>query len=443
MDNKFSQQAKQAERDVSGLNNLISKAGPLAAAAFSIDAIVSFGKSVVDSYGKMEMFKTSLTTMLHGNVNEAEALNEQLITLAKTTPFELKDVQDGTRQLIAYGFEAGKVVDTMRVLGDVASGVGAPLGDIAYLYGTLKTQDKVMSKDLYQFANRGIPILEQLAKRFKTTTSAIFDLASEGKIHFKDIEWSFKQMTSEGGQFFDLMSKQSKTVVGQISNLSDSWDQLKVAIGESQSGIIKLTLGWATDMVNIIQGIYTEQNRVENAFHKHGAKQYNFFERGGLNPFQMGIGFQNDVLARGLLHNTIQESSSNEAKLHELYSKTALSISDLITKRSKTKDSEDREFYTRQIALFKDAQDEVKGALDLLKSKQRGDKSSLATTDKEADKTKTPHYLQITINIDEMNGIKNYEAKTGASSEPINLTAEQIAKLMVTAVENAQIIAGI
>ena len=67
-------------------------------------------------------------------------------------------------------------------------------------------------------------------------------MVSAGKIGFKDVEGAFKDMTKEGGQFFNLMDDQSKTVGGRLSNLSDSWEQLKVNIGKSQSGILSGTV---------------------------------------------------------------------------------------------------------------------------------------------------------------------------------------------------------
>src|SRR5574340_1283571 len=40
-------------------------------------------------------------------------------------------------------------------------------------------------------------------------------------------------MTGSGGQFFNLMDKQSKSTLGQFSNLQDSVYQMKVALGEA------------------------------------------------------------------------------------------------------------------------------------------------------------------------------------------------------------------
>lgn len=271
-------QVKGLDGKMSSLKQSMSGLGTMVAGAFSVGAVVSFGKAVIDSLKNYEYFHASLKTMLNGNTLAANALEGQLINLAKTTPFELTEVQQATKQLLAYGFKAGDVVQTMRTLGDVSSGIGAPLGDIAYLYGTLKTSGRVTLMDLRQFAGRGIPIYETLAKRLKTTTNEINNMVSAGKIGFKDIEGAFKDMTSQGGQFFNLMADQSKTVGGQLSNLGDNWEQLKVRIGESQTGIINSTVTFVSDFINSLNTLMDAQNKMDEAF-KRSALKMTFWEK--------------------------------------------------------------------------------------------------------------------------------------------------------------------
>ena len=69
------------------------------------------------------------------------------------TPFELNQVVAGTKQLIAYGAASDTVVDTLRRLGDIASGLNIPLGDLTYLYGTTMVQGRLYANDMLQFSN--------------------------------------------------------------------------------------------------------------------------------------------------------------------------------------------------------------------------------------------------------------------------------------------------
>lgn len=214
-----------------------------------IGAIYEFGKESAQAFGKMEQFQTSLTTMFHGNKEEANTLMNQLKRFALETPFELTEIQDATKMMIAYGSTSGGVVGELKTLGDISSGVGSSLGEVAYLYGTLRTQGRAYAMDIRQFTGRGIPIVAELAKQFKVSESQVMNLVGAGKVGFPQIEKAFKSMTGEGGQFFNLMNAQSKTLLGQTSNLSDAWGQLKTNIGQSQEGILKGTVSWATDMI--------------------------------------------------------------------------------------------------------------------------------------------------------------------------------------------------
>ena len=360
-------QVKGLDGKMSSLKQSMSGLGTMVAGAFSVGAVVSFGKAVIDSLKNYEYFHASLKTMLNGNTLAANALEGQLINLAKTTPFELTEVQQATKQLLAYGFKAGDVVQTMRTLGDVSSGIGAPLGDIAYLYGTLKTSGRVTLMDLRQFSGRGIPIYETLAKRLKTTTDGINKMVHDGKLGFKDIEGAFKDMTKEGGQFFNLMEDQSKTVGGQLSNMADSWEQLKVNIGKSQKGIIAGTVSFFSQMLNSFTNYFEQQNRMEEAFAKYGGSGDTFFDK-IRNSLGLGSGLGGRVSKRteydAYIQSTMAEKLSNtqkELKLNqEIVRISKLRAGGLLSK----------EDYTNQLSQLKGAMDILKGNKDIANMKE-------------------------------------------------------------------------
>lgn len=240
-------------------------------------ALLDFGVESVKSFAKYEQFQTALTTMFHGNREEAKMLGSQLQQFAKETPYELTEIQDATKQMLAFGSSSGSVVGELRMLGDVASGIGAPIGDIAYLYGTIRTQGRAMTVDINQFANRGIPIWKELEKITGKNGVALRKFVEEGKVGFGEIEKVFKNLTGEGGQFSNLMEAQSKTLGGQLSNLSDAWDQLKVGIGESQSGILKSTVDWASGMINALNDVVQNTNKLDNSMKAVGQKGAGWF----------------------------------------------------------------------------------------------------------------------------------------------------------------------
>jgi hypothetical protein len=268
------------------LNNSVSKIqstlGNVAGAfgiGLGVQGLVSFGKEIVDSLSNYEYFSASLRTLMKGDEGAAKALQGQLISLAAKTPFSLVEIQDATKQLLAYGFAGGEVTKNISMLGDVASGLKIPFQDIAYLYGTLKVQGRAFQRDILQFTQRGIPIVEELAKQFHVSKSEISQMVTAGKIGFPEVEKAFQSMTKEGGTFFNMMDAQSKTVGGQISNLGDNWEQLKVNIGKSQTGIIHSTVDFMNSMVASINRGIVAMDLLTESFKKTGTQDFSFYQK--------------------------------------------------------------------------------------------------------------------------------------------------------------------
>ncbi|MCS3128446.1 tape measure protein [Bacteroides ovatus] len=106
--------------------------------------------------GEFQQLEVSFQTML-GSAEKDDTLMQQLVHTAATTPFGLEDVAQGAKQLLAYGFEAEKVNETLIRLGDIAAGLSIPLNDLVYLYGTTMSQGRLYTQDLNQFTGTGHP----------------------------------------------------------------------------------------------------------------------------------------------------------------------------------------------------------------------------------------------------------------------------------------------
>lgn len=193
-------------------------------------ATVDLTAASLKSFGTMEQNQIALKTML-GSSQEMYQVIGEITKAAAETPFEMQDLVTGAKNLIAFGEGADTVVGTMKMLGDVAAGVSIPINDLITKYGQIRTQGRAMTMDLREFAGRGIPIYEALAKTMKINESQVVSFASAGKIGFKEIEEAFQSMTAEGAKFGGLMEAQSQSLNGMISNLSDTYDILLTQIG--------------------------------------------------------------------------------------------------------------------------------------------------------------------------------------------------------------------
>ena len=199
-------------------------------------ALKSFVSEMMNVRGEFQQLEIAFGTMLKSK-EKADKLMAELVDIAAKTPFDLQGVASSAKQMLAYGSSAESVGKELVMLGNVAAGVGAQLGDIAYLYGTLRTQGRAYAVDIRQFAGRGIPIYEELAKVMGVTKDEVSDLVSQGKVGFKEVEQAFQNMTKEGGMYFNLMQEQSKSLTGQISNLGDAWDSMLNEMGKKGEGV--------------------------------------------------------------------------------------------------------------------------------------------------------------------------------------------------------------
>ena len=257
VEESFQQMAQRAGQYITyylvgqGMNNLVS--------------------SIVSVRGQFQQLEIAFGTML-GSEEKATALMQQMVNTAAKTPFDLMGVAEGAKQLLAYGVSAEKVNDTLVRLGNIASGLSIPLNDIVYLYGTTMVQGRLYAQDVRQFTGRGIPLVKELAEKYHTTAEGINEMVSAGKIGFPDVEEVLNKMTNAGGQFYQLMAKQSSSLTGQISNLQDAWDSALNSLGEKSEGALSAGIQSATylvehmdDVVRILKSVAIAYGSVKAA----------------------------------------------------------------------------------------------------------------------------------------------------------------------------------
>ncbi len=257
VEDSFQQMAEKAGQYISyyligqGMNNLVS--------------------SIVSVRGQFQQLELAFGTML-GSTAKATDLMQQMVDTAAKTPFGLMGVAEGAKQLLAYGVSADKVNDTLVRLGNIASGLSIPLNDIVYLYGTTMVQGRLYAQDVRQFTGRGIPLVKELAEKYHTTADNINAMVSAGKIGFPDVEEVLNKMTNAGGQFYQLMEKQSSSLTGQIANLEDAWDSALNSFGEQTEGALSAGIQGATyivehmdDVVRILKSVAIAYGSVKAA----------------------------------------------------------------------------------------------------------------------------------------------------------------------------------
>lgn len=242
--------ADKIEQSGMSIEDMFSRLTKAAAAFGAGFSATEFVKQIAQVRGEFQQLEVAFTTMLGGSQEAANDLMAQLVQLAAITPFNLQDVADGARQLLAYGENVNNITDDLTRLGNISAGLSQPLGDLVYLYGTTMTQGRLYTQDLNQFVGRGIPMIRELAKIFGVAESEVRSLVEAGKIGFPEVQKVIQNLTNEGGMFYNLMQEQSKTITGQISNIEDSFSTMLNEIGKSNEGIINSALSGVSVLID-------------------------------------------------------------------------------------------------------------------------------------------------------------------------------------------------
>lgn len=255
MTNAFAQmiaEMKQAPTVGEGISSLFGRLnGDARQLAMSLVGGLGFeqlAEHIFNVRSQFQQLEISFTTML-GSEQKAGALMDELIQTAARTPFNMTDVTEGAKQLLAYGIQANEVNDTLVHLGDIASGLNIPLGQLVYLYGTTVSQGRMFTMDLRQFMGRGIPMAETLGQIMGKTVSQVQEAVTKGEVGADLVKEAIMRMSAEGGKFGGLMSKQAETLQGRWSNIEDTIDQAINSIGKKTQGIFGTGLDLISSLI--------------------------------------------------------------------------------------------------------------------------------------------------------------------------------------------------
>ena len=205
----------------------------------SITQAFSFLRNIRDVTAEFELQRVALGSII-GDLNEANAMFEQIKAAAVKSPFQIKELVTYTKQLAAYKIETDELFETTQRLADVSAGLGVGMERLVLAYGQIRATGYLRASEVRQLTEAGIPIVEELAKKMsdlrgETVSAAeVMGMISERAISFGMVKEVFEDMTSAGGMFYKMQEKQAETLAGQWSNLQDSISIMYDEIGNTE-----------------------------------------------------------------------------------------------------------------------------------------------------------------------------------------------------------------
>ncbi|MFZ5939047.1 MAG: tape measure protein [Bacteroidota bacterium] len=237
------------QREGQKMDDTFKKIGKTLAGYLTFEAGKKLISDIVNVRGEFQQLGIAYETILN-NKERADKLMQDTIEFAAKTPFELTDVGQGVKKLLAFNVEAEDTLDVLRRLGDISAGLSTDLDGLVQAYGKVKAKGKLQAEEMNLFLERGIPLVSELAKEFGVAESAVYNLAEKGQVGFEDLQKVIVNLTDEGGKFANMMEKQVASLPGQVSNLKDAISRMLDEIGEKNEGLL---YGGIESVANLVE----------------------------------------------------------------------------------------------------------------------------------------------------------------------------------------------
>lgn len=209
-------------------------------------------EALIGSNAQFEQYMATFEVLL-GSAEKAQKRMDELTEFAAKTPFELPQVVEAEKRLLSYGIAAEDTAKMLQVLGDLSMGNAQKLNSLTLAYGQVVTATRLTGGELRQFSEAGIPLLDELAKMYNTTTAEMREMVSEGQISAEAVTVALQRLTSEGGKFHGMMEKQSQTMEGMWATLKDNISMFVRDVGEQSFKQLKYALSDFIDELNNLE----------------------------------------------------------------------------------------------------------------------------------------------------------------------------------------------
>jgi len=247
---QFGKNLDQNTKQTDNFGSAMNKVGGVIAGAFALDAIIGFGKAVIDITSQFQKFEAVLTNTL-GSQSEAQKSLAQIKDLAASTPFSVAELTESFIKLANRGVKPS--MEQMKAMGDLAATLGKPFEQVVEAIMDVNNPERWKEIGI-QSETAG----NKVKLSFRGVTQEV-DRTVEGVTNGITV---LGQMNGVMGS----MDAISKTLGGQISNLGDSWDNFLNTVGSNTSGILSKSISVLNDTIGLLTVLLTDSEKLAKDF---------------------------------------------------------------------------------------------------------------------------------------------------------------------------------
>jgi len=255
---------KGSTDQMKGQVNILSDLKSMAMQYLGVWGAQQFVHNIIQIGGQLEQQRLSIGAIL-GDMAAGQHLFDQIKELALTSPFGVMELDKDTKQLSAYGFKQSELFDMTKRLADISAGAGTEVSRLALALGHVRSEGALTGYTLRQFAMNNIPMLQKLSERLTklegqiVSTAEIRKRVSKKEIGYEDVIAVIKDLTNEGGMFFNMQETMADAVNAKFKNLRDSMD---IMYGEMAEGGIGAVLKKIAESLMFLTRNWEETARV-------------------------------------------------------------------------------------------------------------------------------------------------------------------------------------
>lgn len=278
---------EQARKSAGGMSSAMQDLKSLFLQGGLIYGAKQFVDSIIQAGGLIDQQHIALRSIL-GDMQNADIMFQQIKSLALESPFTFSDLNKDVKQLAAYGVEYDDLYDTTKRLADMASGLGVSFERIALAFGQVRSRGWLDGKELRQISYAGIPLLNKLSEYYtkkegkNVSTSDVKTRITGRGVDFEDVKQVFWEMTDAGGQFYNMQSVMSDTLLGKYNKMKDAWEIMLSDMASSETMSGKFLKGTLELIAKLIQNIHTLGPAIIAAFSGFALHKANMALGGGV-----------------------------------------------------------------------------------------------------------------------------------------------------------------
>ena len=229
-------------RQAFSLKNLGSSLMAIPGMSFLMNpyTLIAGGVGAIAKLGSEAEMTSTAFSVLVGNEEKAGKILKEIAQFGQESPFDKMGLTENAKQMLAFGVETDKVMTYLRQLGDISGGQKEKLDGLSLVMGQVSAAGKLSGQDNLQFINAGFNPLKELQKMHPEKTYAELQKAmSKGAITSQHVAEALQHATQEGGQFYGMMDRQSKTLAGRFASLVDNIQEMAVGLYQKIEPILK------------------------------------------------------------------------------------------------------------------------------------------------------------------------------------------------------------